>query len=176
MRAQEATVRSVKEQGRFLSELSCSQHVASESSKSEQRFESVTANVKDLLARCQEAVDTHVVYADALQNARTWLSSAQERLGTCSDAFTDKHALLACKQKVQDMTSLTSVGIQKLKKLQEACDAAQVLTSSDGQEVMRLDSLALKGEVEVHARAVHKLKSDIGTVETWAHNFIFKTW
>ena len=100
VRTQESTVRALREQSQLLNDLSRSQHVVSECTKAEVRFEAIAEGVKELLSHCHTALDSHNSYADALQDARIWLNNADERLRTCSDAFNDKHALIACKQKV----------------------------------------------------------------------------
>ena len=72
---------------------------------------------------------------------------------------------------VEDMTSQVPSVIAKLKKLQEASDIAQSMTSLHGQEVMRLDTLAVREDVATHARAVHELSVDIGKTFFYMSNF-----
>ncbi|XP_055711373.1 muscle-specific protein 300 kDa isoform X7 [Phlebotomus papatasi] len=123
------------------------------------RFQSVQTTAKEIVKKCEQAVQDHEIFNDKYKQCSDWLSSAQVKYQECQDLSTagSQEDLMAKYNSVQELLSQNTNATLLLNNTIELGEKLYQTTALEGREAIREQLQELQLEME-------KLFDNLGTL------------
>ncbi|XP_033150837.1 nesprin-1 [Drosophila busckii] len=148
LRQNEADFEQMKDQSSELVQSSGETRIAVNVQQVSSRFQSIQATAKEILKKCEQAVQEHAQFNEKYKQAADWLAQAQARYENCSelDSVAAREELLQKQQQIQELLAQQPTALQLLNSTVELGEKCYSSTASEGRDAIRAQLDALNYE------------------------------
>ncbi|KAL5008450.1 hypothetical protein ScPMuIL_014031 [Solemya velum] len=166
---QQSTIDNLNEKANTLEETSQDQNLRGQIQQVVSQYQTLVSGSKDLLEQCQTYVRDHQLYRDCYMDASDWLSTAMDRLNTCSDVRGDRTSVEAQLSKLQDVAEEVETGRKKLDSTLSKGEMVLPETSSQGKELITEELTMLSNDFEGLQTETGELRNTLEhLIQEWA--------
>ena len=161
LRQGEGELDRLSEDGSDVSQLSGETKISMNVQQINSRYHTVQSTVKEILKKCEQAVQAHKVYEEKYSECLQWLTKAEEQYRRYSDVQGNREEILEKIRVVEEMLAEKHLAMSKLNISVEFGEKLFGTTAPEGREGIRLQLQDLQGSVESLYDKISKLERDL---------------
>lgn len=113
------------------------------------RFQSMQVAAKEILKKCEQAVNDHRLYLDKYNQCSSWLTAAQEKYASTSSGDHEDLPVIQSKIKIlEDLLADQQQGISCYNRVVEMGEKLYATTAVEGREAIRIQMQELQTTME----------------------------
>ncbi|XP_034936487.1 nesprin-1 isoform X11 [Chelonus insularis] len=126
------------------------------------RFQSIQTTAKELVKKCEQAIQDHADYLEHYKQCSEWLTASQSQYQSTRNYSTAaKQELINHGENLRDLLSRMSAGTSLINNTIEAGERLYPTTGSEGREIIRQQLLELQQALEALIDGISSTERDI---------------